>query len=192
MTRPLVTTVAVVALVSLSGCRELDRFTTRDDHFEGTVVAADFVRAGTSAGTRMCMTIDADHLEDGPGVLSTSDGVVDHVPLRPMPQLLNDPLSNFTFGDGHIKNLMYSVHTADGSGDILVVIALLQSNDVEVRLLRGAPEIGASTTVAASDASIAADAAAATTTASDAGAATANGSIFAVFPLSRAPGACSF
>ena len=111
MNGPLVSRVARVALVtlfplvSLSACRELDRFTTRDDHFEGTVVSADFVRAGTAAGTRMCMTIDADHLEDGPGVLSTSDGVVDHVPLRPMPQLLNDPLSNFTFGDGHIKSL---------------------------------------------------------------------------------------
>lgn len=180
----------VVAACGLGvvGCRELDRFSTNGDHFEGTVVGADFVRSGIAEGTRMCLTLDGDHLEDGPGQLSTSDGLILGAPLRPSPQLFNDPLSNFTFGDGHIKNAIYSVHVsapppvdagADAAplttappsslGDVIVVLALLQSNDVEVRLLRGAPELGAT---------------------GDAGAA--NGSIFAVFPLTRAPGTCSF
>ena len=135
---------AVSMLLALASCRELDRFTTHGDHFEGTVVAADFVRTGIAPGTRMCLVLDADRMETGPGTFTTSDGLFQTTALRPIPQLLNDPLSNLSFGDGHIQNFIYSAHPnelAAAGGDVMTVLALLQSDDVEIRLLRGAPEI---------------------------------------------------
>jgi hypothetical protein len=165
----------VMTAATVAGCRDLSSFTTSGDHFEGQVVQADFVRSGVDATTSLCLTLDADHLEDGPGAISTSDGRFGAVPLRPIPQIWHDPLSTLSFGDGRLKNLIY-VATAttpfgDGNGgDVLAVVSLMQSGDVEVRLIRGAPDLpvegGAGVT---------------STT-----------NLFAIFDLSRKPGACSF
>jgi hypothetical protein len=163
------------ALASLAGCRQLDQFTTNGDHFEGTIVAADFSRTGIAPDTTMCLTFDADRIQASPGTLSTSDGSFTHSAMRPLPQLLNDPLSLYTFGEGRIKNLIYAAHTTPpdaGAGtapDPLLFVSLLQSDDIEVRVVRGAPELG--------------DAAA------PPGAGT---PVFAVFPLSRKPGPCTY
>jgi hypothetical protein len=95
--------------------------------------------------------------------------------LRPIPQLWHDPLSTLTFGDGREHNLVYAASPMVGDAgvaeaqDIMVVISLMQSNHVEVRLLRGAPQ-------------------------SDAGPpplGVAN-AVFGVFDLDREPGPCSF
>ena len=70
------------------------------------------------------------------------------LPCAPLPQLQNDPLSLYTFGEGRIKNLIYAAHANPpdaGPGtaaDPLLFVSLLQSNDVEVRVVRGAPELG--------------------------------------------------
>ena len=157
------------------GCRELDRFSTNGDHFEGTIVAADFVRTGIAAGTTLCLTLDADRLESGPGAFSTSDGAFSQAALRPIPQLLNDPLSMYTFADGQIKNLIYAAHASPPDGgpgtaaDPLIFLSLLQSNDVELRVVRSAPELGGG------DASPGASV-----------------PVFALFPLTRKPGPCTY
>jgi hypothetical protein len=158
-----------------AGCRDLSSFTTSGDHFEGPVIQADFVRTGVDATTSLCLTLDANHLQDAPGAISTSDGRFVTVALRPIPQIWHDPLSTLSFGEGRLKNLIY-VATAttpfdDGnSGDVFTVLSLMQSGDVEVRLIRGAPGLGG-----------------------DGGSAPGSGtSVFAIFDLSRKPGACSF
>ena len=167
--------VALVAIAAaVAGCRDLSSFTTSGDHFEGQVVQADFVRAGVDAATALCLTLDANHLQDVPGVLSTSDGRFAAVPLRPIPQIWHDPLSTLSFGDGRLKNLVY-VATAttpfdDNGGDVFAVVSLMQSGDVEVRLIRGAP-VPAAEGGAAPGAVV---------------------NVFAIFDLSRKPGACSF
>jgi hypothetical protein len=115
----------------------------------------------------MCLTLDADHLQDAPGALSTDDGSFSRSALRPIPQIWHDPLSTLSFGEGRIKNLVY-VATSITGDDVFVVVSLMQSGGVEVRLLRGAPGLPA-----------------------DAGS-SAGGNLFAVFDLSRKSGPCSF
>ncbi len=174
-----IVTALLLALPSLlpllGGCRQLDQFTTNGDHFEGPIVAADFSRIGIAAGTTMCLSFDADQIQASPGTLSTSDGTFVHSAMRPLPQLLNDPLSLYSFGEGRIKNLIYAAHVSPpDSGeaaepDPLLFVSLLQSDDVEVRVVRGAPELG------------------------DAAPPPGAGSpVFALFPLTRKPGPCTY
>jgi hypothetical protein len=172
---------ALVAALSgamlLAACRDLHGFSTGpNDRYQGVVVDADFVRVGVDAGTSLCMTLDADHLQDAPGAMWTSDGRFQAAPFRPVPELWHDPLSTLSFGEGRLKNLMYVVTATetfgDGQGDdVLAVASLMQSGGVEVRLLRGAPPVGS-------------DAADAAPPGSD--------RVFAVFPLSRMTGPCSY
>src|SRR5579859_2555401 len=155
-----------LAAVGAAGCRDLSGFTTGGDSYAGAVVSAPFTLAGMDGTTSLCLTLDADHLQDTPGNLSA-------VPMRPIPQLWQDPLSTFTFGEGRVKNLLYVVTAtkpfADGNGnDVMAVVSLMQSGDVEVRLLRGAPGPGAD------------------------GGAVAGGNLFAVFQLARQKGPCSY
>jgi hypothetical protein len=158
---------------SFFGCRDLSGFTTGDGSYEGSVVAADFVLAGLGPTTRLCLTLDADHLQDAPGNISTNDGRFHAVPMRTIPQIWQDPLSTLSFGEGRLKNLVYVVAAStpfdDGEGnDVVAVVSLMQSGDVEVRLVRGAPSPGAD------------------------GSLTTGGSIFAVFDLTRQPTACPY
>ncbi len=161
--------------LACASCRDLSSFTTAGDRFEGPVVQGDFVRAGVDAGTSLCLTLDADHLQDGPGALSTSDGRFHAVALRPIPQIWHDPLSTLSFGEGRLKNLVYvataSTPFSDGNGnDAFVVVSLMQSGAVEVRLVRGAPGLML-----------------------DGGASpTSGGNLFAVFDLTRQKGPCSY
>jgi hypothetical protein len=166
-------------LVLVAGCRDLSRFSTGDDRFEGTVVAGDFVRSGVNVGTKMCLTLDTNHLQDTPGALSSDDGRFATTALRPIPQLWQDPLSTIAFGEGREKNLVYvaSPTNANGgdAGDLFVVVSLMTSGGVEVRLLRGAPPTPGAD-------------------AGDAGAPTGGGTpnVFAVFTLGREAGPCDF
>lgn len=169
--------IGLPAILLLAACRDLSGFsTTKGDRFEGAVVDGTFVRAGVDAGISLCLTIDADHLQDTPGTLSTSDGRFRAVPLRPIPQIWHDPLSTLAFGEGRIKNLLYVVtatepFTDGNGGDVFAVISLMQSGGVEVRLLRGASNL-----------------------AGDGGtpAPRVEQSVFAVFTLSRMAGPCSY
>jgi hypothetical protein len=178
---PLLAVAAAAALGGLNalGCRDLSGFTTsHGDSYQGSVVAGDFVRAGVPAGTRLCLTLDTDHLQDGPGALWTDDGRFHAAPFRPIPQIWHDPLSTLSFGDGRLKNLVYVVRATttfgDGDGDdVLAVVSLMQSGDVEVRLLRGAPPVPGGDGGAS-------------------GGGAAGGNVFAVFDLTRQEGACAF
>jgi hypothetical protein len=164
-----------LSALALVGCRDLSSFSSGSGSYEGAVVPASFVLAGVDAGTDLCLTLDTSHLQDNPGSIWTSDGLFTAVPLRPIPQLWQDPLSTLSFGEGRLKNLVYvataSTPFPDGNGnDVLFVISLMQSGDVEVRMIRGAPGI-----------------------VPEGGTAPATGgNVFAVFDLTRQPGACGF
>ena len=156
---PLLGVVGVVG-----ACRDLSRFSTAGDHFEGAVVRGSFVRAGIAEDTQVCLTLDTDHLQDAPGTVSSTDGRFQATPLRPIPQIWQDPLSSLTFGEGRVKNLVYAVTPSADAGDpqdMLAVISLMQTDDVEVRLIRSAP--GGSTNA-----------------------------VFGVFTLTRQRGPCSY
>jgi hypothetical protein len=172
---------AAIGALAITACRDISSFSTHGDRFQGAVIDGDFVRTGIDAGTTLCLTLDTDHVEDGPGNIWTSDGRFAMAALRPIPQLWHDPLSTVSFGEGRLRNLIYvAAATApfgDGDGDdAFVVVSLMQSGGIEVRLLRGAP---GGPVAAASDAS-------------DAGASGSSqiDNVFAVFTLSRQPGPC--
>lgn len=150
----------------------MSRFSSKGDHFEGTVVTGSFVRSGIVPGSRMCLTLDTDRLQDAPGLVTTSDGRFERAPLRPIPQIWHDPLSTLSFGEGRLQNLIYAATPNGDAGvaaDILVVVSLMQSDSIEVRLLRGAPT-------------------------ADAGASGAPGgdALFGLYNLDRQRGACAF
>jgi hypothetical protein len=167
--------VAGLSLLGAAGCRDLSSFTTSGAHYEGDVVQGDFVRVGVDPSTRACLTLDADHLQDAPGAISTNDGRFSAVPLRPIPQIWHDPLSTLSFGEGRLKNLVYAATASTSLGDgqrddVLAVVSLMQAGDVEVRLIRGAPDLHA-----------------------DGGAPPGSGGVlFAVFDLARGPGPCLY
>lgn len=159
-----------IAMTGIVGCRDVSSFTTSGDSFQGSVVQASFVRAGVDPSTCMCLTLDANHLQDAPGAISTTDGRFQSAPLRSIPELWNDPLSTLNFGEGRLRNLTYVVSATtpfdDGAGqEVFAVVSLMQSGDVEVRLLRGAPPIDV-----------------------DSGSPSTH--VFAVFPLTRHAGVC--
>lgn len=153
------------------GCRDVSRFSTSGGGtYQGAIATGAFVRTGFPGDTKVCMTLDTDHLQDNPGVISTSDGRFRADALRPIPELLHDPLSTLNFGEGRVKNFVYVARpTGDGTdkSDAMVVISLLQSTDIEVRMFRSAPMDG------------------------DGGAEPA-ARLFGVFALSKGDGACSF
>jgi len=124
------------------GCKDVSRFSTEPgESYCGQIVGASFVRRGFDVTLKMRMTFDADHIADAPGTLSTSDQLLTNTPMRPIPELFQDPFSTLNFGEGRDKNLVFAVDPTDparGPG-MMAVVSLMHSGDAEVRLLRGAP-----------------------------------------------------
>ena len=130
-------------LATAVGCREVSRYSNRGDHYEGDVVKGSFVRAGIAEDARMCVTLDAEHLQDQPGTFTTSDGRFRNTTLRPIPQIWHDPLSTMAFGDGRKQNLVYvatPVAPAGDTGDVTVILSLMDEGGLEIRVMRGAPQ----------------------------------------------------
>jgi len=128
------------------GCKDVSRFSTAPgESYCGSIVDAPFVRRGFLEKVRLRMTFDADHLADAPGALSTDDHLLTSTPMRPLPELLNDPLWTLTFGEGRDKNVLFAVDPTDPAKGptIMAVISLMHDGNAEVRLMRGAPLTGA-------------------------------------------------
>ena len=166
--------------LTVVSCRDLSGFSTNGGSYSGEVVPASFVLAGVQTGTKMCLTLDTDHLQDAPGDFSTDDGMFSHVPFRPIPQVWHDPLSTLQFGEGRLKNLLYvvtpgsAVDSGPPAEDAFAILSLMQSGHIEVRLVRGAP-----TTPQGGPGS-------------PPGPTASGGNLFAIFDLTRDGGPCSF
>ncbi|MBI2395729.1 MAG: hypothetical protein HYV09_39555 [Deltaproteobacteria bacterium] len=140
----------------LLGCADNARWSTEPgESWCGSVTAASFVRAGMHESTRLRLELDAERLQSAPGRVWTtafdSGERLAAADLRVIPQMLHDPLSTLNFGEGRVKNALAivdvpSVDAARPATQLLVVVSLLQSGDVEVRLIRGASP-GTATTV---------------------------------------------
>jgi hypothetical protein len=125
---------------SLLACERLDRYGTGAGSLEGTVEAADLVRAGFAPGVRACLELDTAKLQSEPGFVSTSDGRFARTPLRPIPPLASDALSNLSFADGQVRNLLFALRESGAAPrDTLAVVSLLDDKRVELRVLDGAP-----------------------------------------------------
>jgi len=136
--------------LGIGGCKDIDRFSTKNgDYYCGQIVDAQFVRRGFSGAdagaVSMRFTLDMNHVNDTPGALSTNDGLLSNAPLHPLPELPNDPLWTFSFGEGREKNFLFAVDPSDPARGptIMAFVSLMHSGDAEVRLVRGAPIPGA-------------------------------------------------
>ena len=175
--RALTHVVLVVAMAAIGatamGCRNVSRFSSKEgDHFEGEVVKGSFVRAGVADDAKMCVTLDATHLQDTPGTISTSDGRFRGTLLRPIPQIWHDPLSTLSFGEGRALNVVYVATPSSPAGDtqdVMVFLSLMDEGGIEVRLVRGAPPADSGAPAPAQAVPM-----------------------FGVFTLGRRPGTCTF
>ncbi len=146
----------LVLSVLLLGCADNARWSSEPgESWCGTVTAASFVRAGMPEATSLRLELDAERLQSAPGRIwttpFTSGEKLTSSELRVIPQMLHDPLSTLNFGEGRVKNAMAivdlpSVDPARPATQLLVVLSLLQSGDVEARLIRGASPGTATTT----------------------------------------------
>ena len=167
---------ASVVAAGAVACRDnITRFSTKTDHYAGEIVKGSFVRNGMADTTKICLTFDGDHVQDGPGVITTNDGRFRATPLRPIPQLFHDPLSTLEFGSGRVQNLVYVATPnatpdagAEDLQDAFVIVSLMETGAVEVRVVRGAPQVDSGAT--ASKAAV---------------------PLFGVFALDRREGACA-
>jgi len=167
-----------LAAVFCVACTDTSRWNSEPgESFCGDVTAAPFVRAGLPEGMRMRLELDAEHLQSTPGRIWTtalsSGEKLTGAEMRVIPQILHDPVSTLNFGEGRVRNAMAvadlpSTDPARPPSQLMVIISLLQSGDVEVRLVRGGPA-SAST---------------------DAGPADPSGNLFGVFRLRREKGDC--
>ena len=164
-----------IAMCSFVGCSDITQFaTSSDESYCGQIIPAGFVREGFPPGIRMRFHFDPYKLQQAPGDISTDDSLFVSAPLRPIPQLVHDTLSSLSFGEGAGQSLLYGAQPRDGA-IAFVFVSLLESRDVEVRVLRGAPpteseldDVGATGSVGfGSD-------------------------LFGVFPLSKKRGTCGF
>ena len=170
---------ALATAFILTGCKDLDEFSTKsDESYCGRIVSTEIVRTTQTLLDKICMrmTFNTQHASDSPGALWTDDGMFLASPLRAMPQLSNDPLLLFSFGDGREKNFIFAVDPADPARgpSVTAVVSLMHSRGAEVRIFRGAPgETGVSP-------------------APDGGSACEAAPVFGVFaPLERKSGSCS-
>lgn len=156
---------ALALLVLGAGCKDVSSYSTKaGESYCGSVVQGPFVRAGFAPDVQLSMTFDAEKTSTSPGVISTSDGLLEQAPLRAFVKLESDPLSTLDFGEGRRKNYLFVTDPKRGSA-VTVVVSLMESESVEVRLVRGGrPDYAPD---AASDPPL-----------------------FAVFPLDRKKGAC--
>ena len=164
------------------GCDDVERFSTAaGESYCGAITLAGEFRLGLSPLVQMRLKLDASALDgtDSPGTIATYEAADGANParrlfvdakLRPIPPMIQDPLSQLEFGESREKNRIFAVSPADPAAESMITIVSLRSDDqVEVRLLRGG----------AVDAE---------------GAAVSEGRrpIFGVFPLARQDGECGF
>lgn len=136
-------------LASSPGCTELDRYSTApSESYCGAVTLSSSFRNGLSPRVQMRLQLDASELdgEVSPGVVWTFEAAageapdrrfLDRAPLRRIPKLGNDPLSQLELGGGRDHSRIFAVTPTDPDEEPLLAVVSLRSDDgIEVRLLR--------------------------------------------------------
>jgi hypothetical protein len=128
-------------------CDRISSFDTGpDEAFCGQITLASGYRTGFTPRVQMRMTFDSSKVDndESPGTLTTFDAgqetgpqLLAKAPLRPIPPLSHDPLSELEFGDGRDFNLIYAVSpTSPEAESALAVVSLRADDAVGVRLIR--------------------------------------------------------
>jgi hypothetical protein len=151
----LITLGSALGALLAGGCRSLDRFDAeRPAAYCGGVVGASafqsgFIPEGSPPTLELKLQLDTSALTTRPGTLSTNDagtGICGgsalflDAPLRAIPDILHDALSQLEFGEGHEQDFFAWVDSTC-KGTMLAVVSLLSNGSVEVRLLKPAPDL---------------------------------------------------
>ncbi len=150
-----VVALAALSLGAVASCRSLERFNTvKPAAYCGAIVGSPpfnvgFIPSGAPPSLELRLQIDTDSLTTFPGSLSSNDGtngfckpapLFDEAPLRAIPEILHDQLSQADLGEGHQLTFFAWVDpTCENS--MLAVVSLLTNGAVEVRLLRPGPNV---------------------------------------------------
>ena len=145
---------ALAAAAALGGCRSLARFDTEGAAaYCGAIVGGStfhdgFIRSGAPPSLELSLTLDTSSLTTRPGSLTSNDGATgfcspaplfDGAPLRAIPKMLQDALSQADLGPGH-EHTFFAWIDSVCQGTMLAVVSLLPNGEVEVRLLKPGPE----------------------------------------------------
>ncbi len=142
--------------LALFACRSLERFDTEPPAaYCGSLVGAPlfhegFVPTGAPPSLSLELELDTNSFTTRPGTLTSNDRTTgfcsdkgrplfEGASLRAIPQLSNDALSQADFGEGHDHDFFAWVDSTC-QGTMLAVVSLLKNGDVEVRLLKPAPD----------------------------------------------------
>jgi hypothetical protein len=140
---------ALILAAAGPGCTEIDRWSTApSESYCGAVTLSSSFRTGLSPRVQMRLQLDATALdgEGLPGVVWTFEAaagdepdrrLLDRAPLRRIPTLENDPLSQLDLGEGREHSRIFALTPSDPDDDPLLAVVSLRSDDgVDVRLLR--------------------------------------------------------
>ena len=112
------------------------------------------IPSGSPPTLQVRLQLDTSSLSNRPGTLTSRDAghgvcgdspLFDEAPLRAIPELLHDALSQLDFGQGHEHDLFAWVDSTC-KGTMLTVISLLSNGAVEIRLFKPAPDLPSMTT----------------------------------------------
>jgi hypothetical protein len=143
-----------LALVASVSCRNLDSFDTQPgEAYCGPLISQPafqdgFVPTGSRPTLELSLTLDTSKLSSEPGILrsndattglcaSTTGALFQDAPLRAIPQVDHDVLSQLTFGEGHEHDFFAWVDSSC-QGTMLAVVSLLKNDQVEIRLFKPA------------------------------------------------------
>jgi hypothetical protein len=147
--------VVLIGLAALTGCRNLERFdTAKPAAYCGSLVGttvfhAGFIGNGAPPDLQLRLELDTSSLADRPGTLSSNDAdagfckpapLFTEAPLRAIPEVLHDALSQVDLGQGHEHDFFAWVDSTC-QGTMLAVVSLLTNGAVEVRLLKPGPDV---------------------------------------------------
>jgi hypothetical protein len=145
--------VVVAAVTTATGCDRINDFDTGPgEAYCGQITLAGGYRAGFTPRVQMRLTFDSSKVDAGesPGAITTFDAgletepqLLTDAPLRPIPAMSHDPLSQLEFGDGREVNLIYAASPSSPDAEsVLAVLSLRTDDAVEVRLIRPGIETG--------------------------------------------------
>lgn len=142
----------LIATVTFIRCQELSSFSTAEDEiYRGKILKPEEVRKGFSEQTNIQLYLKLPP-ENGTGgwitvksTIETEEGkkqylIFNESPLRQIPSLQYDALSNFNFPTGRLKNYMFM---ADGitynekEFEAICIISLMADGKVEARIISG-------------------------------------------------------
>lgn len=152
-----------LGLLCLAACRDISRFDTNGQSaYCGELLAPDFATAGLAADNDAAsklaveLTLDTSQIATRPGALFSNDAdgglcaphaMFEEAALRTVTEALSDKISTMQLGENHEQDIVTWVDSTC-LGSMVALVSLLRDGNVELRLLKPAPEPTSETTAA--------------------------------------------